>query len=194
MENKRIVLLLGHPNKDSLCAALLAEYEKGARAAGAELRLHRVGDMKFDPSLHLGFQAIQPLEPDLLALQADLQWANHLVMALPLWWGGMPAALKGVIDRAFLPGFAFKYKEGSPFQEKLLQGRSARVLLTMDSPNFWYKWVLGQPLTKTLKRQILGFCGYKPMRMSLFGNVRGSSPAKRAQWLSAARQLGQKLQ
>ncbi|MEY3441875.1 MAG: hypothetical protein RLZZ519_156 [Bacteroidota bacterium] len=192
MKMKKIVLLLGHPNNESFCAALANEYERGAIDAAAEIRVHRLGEMQFDPSLHLGFNSKQVLEPDLVAFQNDLQWADHFVLVLPLWWGGMPGALKGLIDRVFLPGFAFKYQEGSPFPKKLLQGKSARVLLTMDSPNFWYKWVLGQPLTKALKRQILGFSGFKPVSFSLFGNVRSSSLEKRKQWLEAARKLGEK--
>ncbi len=193
MEKKRTLLLLGHPNNLSLCAALAAEYEKGARESGAEVRVHRIGDMQFDPTLHLGFQGKQPLEPDLERFQADLEWAQHLVMVFPLWWGGMPAALKGLVDRAFLPGFAFKYKEGSPFQAKLLAGRTASVILTMDSPNFWYNWVLGRPLTKVLKRQILGFCGFSRLKFTILGNVRASTPEKRQVWIAKVKSLGAKL-
>lgn len=189
MEKKRILLLLGHPNNDSLCAALLQEYALGAKASGAELRVHRLADMQFDAALRLGFKGEQVLEPDLKRFQDDLVWCQHFVMAFPLWWGGMPGPLKGLIDRTFLPGVTFKYKENSPFQDKLLAGRSARVVMTMDSPRFWYQWVLGRPLTKALQRQILGFCGMK-MKIKVLGNVRASSPKTRAKWLQALRQLG----
>ncbi len=192
MEKKRILVLLGHPNNQSLCAALAQSYVDGALQSGAEVRVHRISEMQFDTTLHLGFEGKQALEPDLQAFQTDLVWAQHVVMVFPLWWGGMPAPLKGLIDRTFLPGFAFKYKEGSPFQAKLLAGRSARVIMTMDSPNFWYNWVLGRPLTKGLKRQILGFCGFKPSKFTLLGNVRSSTPKKRQKWLADMRQLGQK--
>jgi NAD(P)H dehydrogenase (quinone) len=193
MEKKKILLLLGHPNNASLCASLAKEYVAGAEQAGAEVRIHRVADMKFDANLHLGFQEVQALEPDLQRFQADMEWSQHLVMVFPLWWGGMPAVLKGLIDRTFLPGFAFKYKEGSPFPAQLLAGRSARVIMTMDSPNFWYNWVLGRPLTKALKRQILGFSGFKPLEFTLLGNVRGSTPQKRETWLAMVRKLGARL-
>ncbi len=193
MEKKKILLLLGHPNNASLCASLAKEYAAGAEQGGAEVRVHRIGDMDFDPTLHLSYQEKQTLEPDLMRFQADLVWAEHVVMLFPMWWGGMPAVLKGLIDRTFLPGFAFKFNEGSSFQAKLLAGRSVRVILTMDSPNFWYNWVLGRPLTKALKRQILGFCGLKPMKFTILGNVRGSTPEKRKAWLAMVRKLGANL-
>lgn len=187
---KKILVLLGHPNNSSLCAALASAYIEGATAAGSEVRVHRLGDMQFDNSLHLGFGANQALEPDLQRFQADLKWSEHIVMVFPLWWGTMPGAMKGLIDRTFLPGVTFKYKEGSPFPDKLLAGRSGRVVMTMDSPNFWYKLILGRPLTKALKRQILGFCGIKPLRFTYFGNVRGSKPEGRAAWIEQMRALG----
>jgi NAD(P)H dehydrogenase (quinone) len=192
MQKKKILLLLGHPNPDSYCAALLDAYATEARKAGAEVRIRKVSDMQFDPSLHMGFGKVQELEPDLVAFQEDLHWSEHFVMVFPLWWGSTPAVLKGLIDRTFLPDFTFKYHEGKPFQEKLMTGKSARVLLTMDSPGFWYKWVLGRPLTKTLRGQILGYCGFKPLRISLFGSVKMSSPEKRQAWLKQAAELGRK--
>src|SRR5256885_16433644 len=68
----------------------------------------------------------QPLEPDLQRAQADILWASHLAWAYPTWWGGLPALLKGFIDRIFLPGFAFKYRKGSVLWDRLLAGRTAR--------------------------------------------------------------------
>lgn len=190
--SSKVLLILGHPNNDSLCAGLLEAYQKGALQSGAEVRTVRISDIDFDPTLRGGFKGNQLMEPDLAKFQGDLSWANHVVLAFPLWWGGMPGLLKGLIDRAFLPGFAFKYKENSPFQNKLLAGRSIRILLTADSPNFWYNLWLGKPLTKAMKRQIFGYCGFKPVHVSVFGNVRGSKPEGRGKWLKKVEELGKK--
>jgi NAD(P)H dehydrogenase (quinone) len=187
---KKVFLLLGHPNPDSFNAALLDAYAAGLRSKGIEVRITRISDMQFDPSLHLGYGKIQALEPDLVQFQADVKWCDHFAIVSPLWWGGPPAVLKGLIDRVFLPGFAFQYKEGNPFPEKLLKGRSAHVLLTMDSPGFWYRWVLGNPWSKALRRQILGFMGFKPVRITTFGPIRGSKAETRAAMLEKARRLG----
>ncbi|ENO94605.1 hypothetical protein C662_00210 [Thauera sp. 28] len=111
--NKRILVVLGHPDNDSFCRAIADSYIDGAKAAGNEVQLISVGDLAFDPVLHKGYTAIQELEPDLVAGQAAITWAQHIVFVYPIWWGAMPALLKGFIDRVFLPGFAFKYREGS---------------------------------------------------------------------------------
>jgi putative NADPH-quinone reductase len=77
------------------------------------------------------------LEPDLLAAWEKILWAEHLVWIYPIWWGSMPAILKGFIDRLFLLGFAFKKKENSVWWDKLLTGKSARIITTLDQPK-WY--------------------------------------------------------
>ncbi len=126
MAHKRILVILGHPSADSLCAGLAQAYMEGALSAGAEVRLLSVGQLGFDPLLHAGYRGAQPLEPDLQAAQAQIAWAGHLVWVYPTWWGAMPALLKGFIDRVFLPGFAFKHHQGSSRWDKLLAGRSAQ--------------------------------------------------------------------
>lgn len=188
----KVFVLSGHPNPESWCASMASQYVEAARAAGHEVRFTSLHSLQFDDNLALGYKAIQALEPDLQKFQADLAWAEHFVLTTPLWWGGMPARLKGLIDRTFLPGFAFKYKENSPFQDKLLSGKTARVLLSMDAPAFWYKWVLGQPLSKQLKRQFLGFSGFKPVKVSIFGPMRSSTEPKRKAWLDSISKLAAK--
>jgi putative NADPH-quinone reductase len=157
---------------------------EGAVAAGNEVRLIRVGDLSFDPVLHRGYAEVQELEPDLQAAQADITWAQHLVFVYPIWWGGMPAVLKGFIDRVFLPGFAFKYREGSRFWDRLLSGRSAHLLVTMDTPPWYFRWIYRMPGHNQMKRTILEFCGVKPVAITSFGPIRGSSRKKRERWLS----------
>jgi len=165
-------------------------YRQGASAAGAEVRFLALGDLAFDPILHHGYRQIQPLEPDLEAAQADIAWAGHLVWVYPIWWGGLPALLKGFLDRVFLPGFAFKYRPDSALWDRLLAGRSAELLVTMDSPPWYYRWVQRQPGHRQMKKAILEFSGIKPVRVHSFGPVVRSSGAARAGWVAQARELG----
>ena len=121
----KVLIILGHSQGDSLCAALAKAYQQGAAAAGHEVRLLALGELQFDPLLRHGYGQPQPLEPDLLAAQQAISWAEHLVFAYPIWWGGMPALLKGFIDRVFLPGIAFAYEGDGHFPKKLFEGRRA---------------------------------------------------------------------
>ena len=187
----RIAVIHGHPDSESLSSSIARAYAKGALEQGAEVREIDLAQLKFDPVLWHGYSQLQPLEPDLVAAQETIRWADLLVFAYPTWWGTTPALLKGFIDRAFLPGFAFKYREHSRFWDRLLTGRSARLLVTMDTPGWYYHWVARQPGHQMMRRSILGFSGVKPIRISRFGVVRGSSDDVRRRWLERARTLGE---
>lgn len=189
---KRILLILGHSGKDTLCRALAAAYLEGAQAAGHEVRQLALGDLKFDPILHEGYAEIQELEPDLKQAQAAITWAQHLVFVYPIWWGAMPALLKGFIDRVFLPGFAFKFREGSQLWDRLLSGRSGHLLVTMDTPPWYFRWIYRMPGHEQMRRTILEFCGIKPVKINSFGPVKGSSAERRAAWLKQVKGLGMK--
>ena len=187
---KRILVVLGHPADQSFCRALADRYEAGAVAAGHQVRRLSLGDLSFDPLLHGGYGKEQPLEPDLVAAQADIAWAGHLVFVYPVWWGGLPSLLKGFIDRVFLPGFAFRYRPGSRYWDRLLAGRSAQLLVTMDTPPWYYRWINRMPAHHQMKRTILEFSGIRPVAIESFGSIRASSPAMRDGWLLRAEALG----
>lgn len=190
MAQERILVILGHPSGDSLCAGLAQAYIEGARRAGAEVRLLAVGQIGFDPLLRAGYRGTQTLEPDLQAAQAQIAWARHLVWVYPTWWGAMPALLKGFIDRVFLPGFAFKHHQGSSRWDKLLAGRSAELLVTMDTPPWYYRWVQSMPGHQQMKKTILEFSGIRPVRVHGFGPVHSADAPRKQRWLVHARQLG----
>lgn len=188
---KNVLVILGHPSKESLCGALAEEYQSGAKKAGHTIETIHLGSLKFDPILRGGYEGSQPLEPDLEKAQQQIAWADHLVFVYPTWWGALPALLKGFIDRIFLPGFAFKYHEGSMGWDRLLTGKSAQLIVTMDSPPWYYRWVSRMPGHHQMKKTILEFSGVKPVRIAAFGSVKASDKAKRSKWLTAVNNLGQ---
>ena len=131
---KNIVVILGHPDKECLCGALDEAYIDSTKAPASEIRELKLGEFDFDSILWKGYNRIQELEPDLVRAQELIQWSDHIVFVYPNWWGTMPALMKGFFDRVFLPGFAFRYREDSAFWDKLLSGRTARLIVTMDTP------------------------------------------------------------
>ncbi|WP_454254902.1 NAD(P)H-dependent oxidoreductase [Pseudomonas sp. Marseille-Q8238] len=189
-DGKRILMIVGTPKADSLCHALGEAYAVGARREGHVVRQLKLGDMQFDPVLHDGYAQSQNLEPDLLEAQRQIHWAEHLVFVYPVWWGGLPALLKGFFDRVFLPGFAFKYRNRSQLWDKLLTGRTADLLVTMDTPPWYFRWIYGAPAHRQMTRTILGFSGIKTRRIAQFAPVRPSTEAQRQNWLRKAELLG----
>ena len=188
--SKKTLVILGHPNKGSFCSALADSYCLGAKNSGIDLRRINLADLNFDLNLHEGYNEIQTLEPDLEQAQEDILWAEHLVFVYPIWWATMPALLKGFLDRVFLPGFAFKYNKDSPFPDKLLKGRSARVITTMDAPLFYYRLVNWDCGHRAMKKATLQFCGIKPVKVTSFGQVKDSTEEKRGKWLKKVEGLG----
>lgn len=189
---KRILIILGHPSPDSFCAALARQYTEAAQLAGHEVRHLALGELDFDPILREGYRHPQPLEPDLVNAQQSILWANHLVFAYPIWWGGIPALLKGFLDRVLLPRFAFRYTPGSPFPEKLLAGRTAHLLVTMDTPPWYFRWIYGMPGLHQMRRTTLAFCGVRPEKTLTFGPLLTSTVQRRESWLEQTRALAQR--
>lgn len=192
-DGKRILMIIGTPKSGSLCHALAEAYALGARTEGHVVRQIRLGEITFDPVLHEGYDQTQTLEADLLEAQRQIHWAEHLVFVYPVWWGGLPALLKGFLDRVLLPGFAFKYRSNSQLWDKLLSGRTADLLVTQDTSSWYFRWVYGAPAHRQMKRTILGFCGIKTRRLAEFSPVRPSSETQRQNWLRRAELLGSRV-
>ncbi len=187
---ERVLVLDGNPGKHSFCRAMAEAYTAGARDMGKEVRLLHLSEMRFDPDMGEGYASTKAVEPDLEIFQLALEWCQHLVIVQPLWWGMMPAKLKGLFDRALLPGFAFSYDTSSPMPKKLMKGRSAEVLVTADTPVWFLHLVYRAGYYRALKHQVLGLCGISPVRFHTFAMVRSSDHRRRDRWLEKAARLG----
>ncbi len=171
MKKKKIFILLGHPETDSLNGTLASEYERGAIEGGHEVRRQDIGEMVFDPILHKGYRVKQELEPDLISFQENVKWCDHFVIFYPTWFSTMPALLKGVFDRAWLPGFAYHFRENGLGWKRLLSGRSARMFVTSDTIPFILRIVFGDT-TNEMRKGILWFAGFSPIRLTKFGYLK----------------------
>jgi NAD(P)H dehydrogenase (quinone) len=187
---KRILIVLAHPQVKSYCGALAQAYAEGAREAGADVRQVNLAELRFNPVGSGSLDKPLALEPELRKAQDDIRWAEHLVFVYPILWGTLPALLKGFIERVFAPGFAVKFHKDSPLWDKLLKGRSARLIVTLNTPPLLYRLLFRRAGHITMKRSILQFCGISPVKITDVGPMRNSSDARRARWISQARALG----
>ncbi len=190
--SKKILIINGHPNKDSFNFGIAQAYKVGAESSEAEVKEIVVAELNFNPNLKYGYQKRTELEPDLLESWEKIKWADHLVWIYPVWWGGLPAILKGFIDRLFLPTFAFAYRENSIFWDKLLKGKTAHIITTLDQPSWYYKLIYGEPSTKQLKKATLEFCGITPVKVTYIGIIKTSKQEQREKWLEKIKKLGAK--
>lgn len=187
----RVLILDGHPDDGRLVSHLLDHFQS---SLGRDIEIERVAvrDLAFDPILRHGYKAVQPLEPDLDHVASAIAACDHLVIGFPMWWGSEPAQLKGLLDRVLLPGFAFRYHKEDPFWDRLLAGRSADVIMTMDTPGLYLRFAYGNPVMRRWRGQILGFCGFKPIRFTKFGPVRQGGVEKNiAAWRGKVERLAE---
>lgn len=187
----RILILNGHPDtaRKGLCGALADAYAEGAAAGGHSVERLDIGALQFDLLRSQAEFETGTAPPDIVAAQQEIRRADHLVVVFPLWLGDMPALLKGFFEQTLRPGFAFAYRP-SGFPLKNLGGRSARIIVTMGMPAFVYRWYFRAHAVKNLKRNILGFVGYGPVRDTIVGGVATAKPAAMARHFETMRALG----
>ena len=182
----RALILTAHPHSDSFNHALAEAWAEGAKGLTTE---HiDIASLAFDPILHVAHRSDQPLEPDLIRVKEAIARSSHIVLAFPVWWSSTPAALKGLIDRVLLSGWAYSYVNNRPVGG--LKGRSARVLVSMDAPVWYDTLVNGAASRRQIVRGTLKFCGLSPVRTSAFGSIGTSTDAQRQAMLTKARKAG----
>ena len=188
-----VLIINGHPGKSNFNHALADAFIKGVQKNTATLKTLDVSDMKLTLNM-TGYDKELPIPENIMQAQEMIRWADHLVWIYPTWWATMPAMLKAFFEQVFLPDFAFKYKKSKQFVkwDKYLEGKSAQIISTMDSPPWYYRLRIGDPGFKTVK-DIMNFCGIKPVKRTYFGSVKVSTEKQRQKWLDKAEQLGSNI-
>ena len=191
----RVVVIDGHPDpaEGRLCHALADAYAQGAESAGHPVEIVRLAELDV-PFLRSADEINnQQPGPELQRIQRAIEAASHLVLIYPLWLGTMPAMLKALLEQLFRPGFAFGGEGEKAMWSGKLKGRSARVVVTMGMPAFFYRWFFRAHSLKSLERNILKFCGIKPVRETLLGMVESASTERRGRWLQTMHELGRRM-
>lgn len=196
----RTLVVVGTPLAGSFTHALAERYVAALLAAGVPADDVRVVDLATDPvpahpttraDLRAPDGATDHLPDDVAAYTRDLTWAEHVVVLFPQWWGTSPAALTAWIDRVVLSGVAFRYGRGH-VSERLLTGRTARIVMTMDSPGFWNRFVYRDAAVVTLRRATFAYVGIRTVGVTRLAAVRFSAPERREAWLAAVERAARK--
>lgn len=189
---RNILIINGHPDPKSkgLCHAIADAYALGARGSGATVRRIDVAQLNFG-LLHSQAEFEAGVPPSAIAdVQRDILWSDHLVVIFPLWLGDMPAVLKAFFEQTLRPGFAFTNRSHG-FPVTHLAGRSARIIVTMGMPAAIYRWFFLAHGLKNLERNILRFCGIRPVRSTILGSIGSCGPKVIARRLAAVKLLGE---
>ncbi len=181
--SRKTLIFLGHPALESYCGAMAVRALDRALAMGSEAQLLRLADLQFSVPAEGRADDDLALQPEVARFQNAIRAADHLVFIFPIWWGGMPGRFKSLIELALRPGFAFQYMKNSVHWKRLLTGKTAELLVTMDTPPWYYRTIYRDAGISELRRNILEFCGVKVTRVRRFGSMRVSTEAQREAWL-----------
>jgi putative NADPH-quinone reductase len=186
-----IAIIQGHPDPAGghFGHALADAYAEAAAAAGHAVRRIDIAQLEFPLLRTQADWQDGATPPALRGAQEAVAWADHLLIVFPLWLGDMPGLVKGFFEQLMRPGFAIAKSGGATMWKKLLKGKSARVVVTMGMPAFFYRVVYRAHSVKSLERNVLSFCGISPVRTTLIGTVEGRRGA-REDWLARMRKYG----
>lgn len=186
---KKIVVINGHPDKESFNSAIAQTYITSAISLGTEVRYIPIGELDFNPNLQFGYRKRMELEPDLVKALEDLHWSEHQVWIHPMWWLGMPAIMKGFFDRAFLPSIAFKINKNGQ-SEGLLEGKTARIITTAgDLSEKEYEEIYKSSGQIQLQKGILEYCGISPIQNDFIGPLIKFNEKDRNNWIEQVKSL-----
>ncbi|MZP30606.1 flavodoxin family protein [Heliobacterium undosum] len=176
------LILFAHPNPKSFNTAILKTTVKVLEGKGHQVTVRNLYEMHFDPVLKgTDFEVFHSGKkpPDVEQEHDLIAAADGITMIYPIWWSGMPALLKGYIDRVFSYGFAYRYNdEGVPVG--MLSGKKGLIINTLGSTTEYYDSIgMTEAVKKTTDTSIFGFCGMEPVGHLFFGAVPAVDDATR---------------
>lgn len=198
---KKILLINGHPRENSLCDILVIQYIDGARSKNAQVKVLNLRNLNLEPWIKYDWNANHdsiPTSEDLIKAQELISWCHHIVFAFPTYWSAPPALMKLFLEVIVVSKFAFKYQKPKklifvkiPVWDKLLKGRTASIISTMDTYPIIMHLILKDPVGKMM-HAVLAFTGIQLKRKYFFGSVKLSSDEQKKKWLLNAYKIGQR--
>ena len=157
----RHLIIYAHPNENSLNHHLLSTVVETLQSRNEEIIVRDLYTIGFDPVLSLADmqgQRIGEISDDVRTEQEHISWAERITFIYPIWWTGLPAMMKGYIDRVFSYGFAYRYDQG--IQKGLLKGKKTVIINTHGKSHEEYeKTGMDKALTLTSDNGIFIYSG-----------------------------------
>ena len=156
------LIVYAHPNKDGHCGSILKNVVKNLAEKKVPCKIIDLYEVGYDPVLKPSehyTSGHKEVSEQNIGFQNDIKNADKIIFIYPTWWQNMPAILKGFIDRVFVAGFSYIYKNGGPVG--LLKNKKAIVFTTTGAPRLITKIFMKDTSSKLLTKYTLGFCGVK---------------------------------
>ncbi|KFF13315.1 NAD(P)H dehydrogenase [Chryseobacterium soli] len=166
----RHLIIYAHPNSKSLNHQLLETVTESLRSANHEIEIRDLNQINFNPVMSLEDmqgQRMGKVADDVQTEQDFISWAEHITFIYPIWWTGMPAVMKGYIDRVFSYGFAYRYDQG--IQKGLLTGKKTVIINTHGKSHDEYERMgMDKALSLTSDQGIFLYSGFEIIQHFFF--------------------------
>jgi NAD(P)H dehydrogenase (quinone) len=190
---KHLIIYANHSHS-SFNHAILKELEDKLAQQGLEFILRDLYKMEFQPVLtNSEMKDLRSglIMPDVAVEQDYIRWADVIHFIYPIWWTGMPAILKGYIDRVFAYGFAYLSGKEGPIG--LLQGKKVLIYNTLGQSREDYEKEMFHALNLTSDTGIFAFCGMKVVEHLYFPSIMRVTDDERKNYLLEVENATKKL-
>ena len=199
-KSAKALVIYAHPYEKSFCHAVKERVVKALEKTGKEYHLidlyadfSKEATDRFDPILTAADLKLYPAgetnDPQVPRYLDLLKQTDLLIIVFPVWWGLMPAVLKGFFDKVLLPGQAYQRKKSGLLSPMLANIKKALIFNTLGGPTFYHKVILRFPLKQTVGSTTLKVVGVKRVKFVQFGSIKKSTPRQRAKWLAKTERL-----
>ena len=189
----KILIILGHPDSDSLNHAIAHAIRDDLLNDGHDVMFHDLYEEEFFPLLAAEeIPESGRIDQIVEAHCNEVSSADGIVIVHPNWWGQPPAILKGWVDRVFRPGVAYRFEEGDGGEGipiGLLNASAAIVINTSNTPAAREQTAFGDPLEAIWRRCIFDLCGVRNFHRRMFSVVVTSTMEERLRWIEEAKML-----
>ncbi len=180
------LIIYVHPNKTSLNHQFKDAVQQTLKQHNHEVVVRDLYELNFNPVFSLEDMAGQRkgiVADDVKQEQEFISWADNITFIYPIWWTGIPAIMKGYIDRVFSYGFAYRYDEG--VQKGLLSGKSAYIINSHGKSNAEYQLIgMDKALSLTSDKGVYSYCGFEIKQHFFFDQADRTTPEKIMTWTS----------
>ena len=180
------LIVYAHPNSGSLNHFFKQIVLESLQESGEEIAVRDLNEINFNPVLSLddmNGQRMGTVADDVKTEQDFITWADRIIFIYPIWWTGMPAIMKGYIDRVFSYGFAYRYDQG--VQKGLLTGKKTIIINSHGKSNAEYEAMgMDKALILTSDTGIFTYSGLEIQQHFYFDKADRASADNISDWES----------
>lgn len=178
------LIIYAHPNSGSLNHFFKNTIIEFLEKSGQEIVVRDLNEINFNPVLSLQDmqgQRMGQVAEDVQKEQDFISRADRIIFIYPIWWTGMPAIMKGYIDRVFSYGFAYRYDQG--IQKGLLTGKQTIIVNSHGKSNTEYEAMgMDKALELTSDTGIFKYCGLEIKKHFYFDKADRASEESISEW------------